>query len=340
MQIRCPDCQFERDIDLTRIPASATVATCPRCGRRFHFRKQFTELSPEHEGENAGAGGAGSPAMPDGALPPAAPDTPEGPKERDPLPPGAVIPDLQSDAGAPRAERDASGQPEYRAEHRTEAQETTQAEERPSRMELPGVPWEHPESFGFFGSFYHTLLRVLFRAPDFFRNMGRGVPVGKAVVFFVLMRFLEAVAVRLWSQDLLREVTENSPNPQAIELANQLMHDMSTPMFLLATPFTAVFQLFFLAALYSLMIRLAQPDKADFSVVVRVLAYSAAPCVFSVVPFVGSAVASIWCVVASFVGCKYALGLSWGKTALALAPLFILGVAVLVQASLLMRSML
>ena len=34
MQIRCPDCQFERDIDLTRIPASATVATCPRCGRR------------------------------------------------------------------------------------------------------------------------------------------------------------------------------------------------------------------------------------------------------------------------------------------------------------------
>ena len=40
------------------------------------------------------------------------------------------------------------------------------------------------------------------------------------------------------------------------------------------------------------------------------------------------------------VGCKYALGLSWGKTALALAPLFILGVAVLIQVSLLMRSML
>jgi len=111
-------------------------------------------------------------------------------------------------------------------------------------------------------------------------------------------------------------------------------------MFLLATPFTAVFQLFFLAALYGLMIRLAQPDKADFSVVVRVIAYSAAPCVFSIVPFVGSAVASVWCVAVSFAGCKYALGLSWGKTALALAPLFILGVAVLVQMSLLMRSML
>ena len=50
--------------------------------------------------------------------------------------------------------------------------------------------------------------------------------------------------------------------------------------------------------------------------------------------------ASVWCVAVSFAGCKYALGLSWGKTALALAPLFILGVAVLVQMSLLMRSML
>lgn len=59
-----------------------------------------------------------------------------------------------------------------------------------------------------------------------------------------------------------------------------------------------------------------------------------------IMPFVGSAVASVWCVAVSFAGCKYALGLSWGKTALALAPLFILGVAVLVQMSLLMRSML
>ena len=117
-------------------------------------------------------------------------------------------------------------------------------------------------------------------------------------------------------------------------------NSFTLPVFAFCGALITTLLIFFLAALYGLMIRLAQPDKADFSVVVRVIAYSAAPCVFSIVPFVGSAVASVWCVAVSFAGCKYALGLSWGKTALALAPLFILGVAVLVQMSLLMRSML
>lgn len=322
MQIRCPDCRFERDIDLTSIPASATVATCPRCGRRFHFRKQFTEIPPEQEEKlNAEQAKPGAPDVPD----PASRDAADG-RSAENSPVNRVEHDMSaSDAAAREIHSPEAEKPQTRP---------------PALAEAPGVPWEHPEIFGFFGSFYHTLLRVLFRAPDFFRGMGRGVPIGKAVMFFVLMRFLEAAALRFWSQDILRQVTESSPSPEAIALANQLMHDMSTPMFLLATPFTAVFQLFFLAALYSLMIRLAQPDRADFGVVARVLAYSAAPCVFSLVPFAGSVVASVWCVVVSFVGCKYALGLSWGKTALALAPLFILGVAVLVQVSLLMQSML
>ncbi len=319
MLIRCPDCQFERDIDLTRIPASATVATCPRCGRRFHFRKQFADRERAAEEK---------------------PETTVSPTDLSTEKTSAENASVKT----PEAETPPENRPHHSSDaenaKRDHAEEAAKAQEHSSRQEMPGVPWEHPEVFGFFGSFYHTLLRVLFRAPDFFRNLGRGVPFGKAVVFFVLMRFLEAVVIRFWSQDLLRQVSETSPNPQAMELANQLMQDMSTPMFLLATPFTAVFQLFFLAALYGLMIRLAQPDKADFGVVVRVLAYSAAPCIFSIVPFVGSAVASIWCVAVSFAGCKYALGLSWGKTALALAPLFILAVAVLVQMSLLMRSML
>lgn len=319
MLIRCPDCQFERDIDLTRIPASATVATCPRCGRRFHFRKQFADRERAAE-EN-----------PETTVSPNTLSTESGSEEN-------------ASAKTPEAGTSPENQPHLSSDTENtkpeHAEEAATAQERSPRQDVAGVPWEHPEVFGFFGSFYHTLLRVLFRAPDFFRNLGRGVPFGKAVVFFVLMRFLEAVVIRFWSQDLLRQVSETSPNPQAMELANQLMQDMSTPMFLLATPFTAVFQLFFLAALYGLMIRLAQPDKADFGVVVRVLAYSAAPCIFSIVPFVGSVVASIWCVAVSFAGCKYALGLSWGKTALALAPLFILAVAVLVQMSLLMRSML
>ena len=38
MMIRCPECEFARSIDESKIPATAQVATCPRCKARFRFR--------------------------------------------------------------------------------------------------------------------------------------------------------------------------------------------------------------------------------------------------------------------------------------------------------------
>lgn len=117
------------------------------------------------------------------------------------------------------------------------------------------------------------------------------------------------------------------------------MQGLSTPLILVMTPFIMLIQLFLFAAFYHLMIRLAQPDKADFNTVVRVIAYSAAPLVVCVVPLVGNAVGSVWFLASTFVGCKYALNLTWPKTALALVPLFLLALAVMLamlQASLML----
>lgn len=38
MLIRCPKCRFDREISAAKIPPSAVMATCPRCGERFRFR--------------------------------------------------------------------------------------------------------------------------------------------------------------------------------------------------------------------------------------------------------------------------------------------------------------
>jgi|GEM_PF-615342 len=43
MQIICPDCQFAREVDESKIPARSQVATCPKCQTKFQFR----ELPPE-----------------------------------------------------------------------------------------------------------------------------------------------------------------------------------------------------------------------------------------------------------------------------------------------------
>mgnify|MGYP000292311163 FL=1 len=204
---------------------------------------------------------------------------------------------------------------------------------------MDGVPWEQPERYGFFPSFYQTILRVMFRAPDFFRHVRSDAPLTRPVFFYVLLSFFQTVIAHLWSMNSLQELSRTVTDPQALARIDVLMQGLSTPLILVMTPFIMLIQLFLFAAFYHLMIRLAQPDKADFNTVVRVIAYSAAPLVVCVVPLVGNAVGSVWFLASTFVGCKYALNLTWPKTALALVPLFLLALAVMLamlQASLML----
>lgn len=39
MEIICPECQFSRKVDESKIPAKSQVATCPKCKTKFRFRE-------------------------------------------------------------------------------------------------------------------------------------------------------------------------------------------------------------------------------------------------------------------------------------------------------------
>ena len=390
MLIRCPECHFERDIDTGAIPASATVATCPRCGKRFRFRDPQTgepvAVQPgAGQGMNSGDADAPAevdrPAVQERSTPPI-PHLPTEQEGDDPLPPGAIIPHLDDAPDAPPSDNAANVASEGDADPTDKAanprvaksswfgwKKKTGAEppsadagrdlppwasrdenpdrdddgrqeddDRPSGV-MDGVPWEQPERYGFFPSFYQTILRVMFRAPDFFRHVRSDAPLTRPVFFYVLLSFFQTVIAHLWSMNSLQELSRTVTDPQALARIDVLMQGLSTPLILVMTPFIMLIQLFLFAAFYHLMIRLAQPDKADFNTVVRVIAYSAAPLVVCVVPLVGNAVGSVWFLASTFVGCKYALNLTWPKTALALVPLFLLALAVMLamlQASLML----
>lgn len=319
MIIRCPECQFERDIDVSRIPDTATVATCPKCGNRFHFRG-ITESSE---------------SVPNSPEP--LPTAQEG---DDPLPPGAVIPhmegrteDRDSDGSADEGEEGHPGQGNESGQRRFGRKKTwffpffksVQVEEGGV-----GVPWEQPERYGLAGGFYHTMLQVLFRAPEFFGRMGPSLSAVRPAIFYVLLSFLDYAMTLVWSRNSLLDLSQNTADPKIAALADNVIQSLnaSVSLSLVMSPFFALLQLLFLSAIYHLMIRLAQPDRADFATVFRVIAYSASPLILCLVPLAGSGVGSLWSVACTFIGCKYALGLTWGRTALALAPLFILGLAV------------
>lgn len=513
MIIRCPECQFERSIDSSKIPSSAAIATCPKCRHRFRFRDlapgmadaagdssvasaapaasrahpavadpmpgaldgpssaTVTTNAPDApgaldtdddlpatfrrpsfqnpSGQNPSGPAASAAQAPDaatfdndyagehdhvgeprpisaadaapspagGSSTPDAPDAPDAPRAPvaqqpshghtdlsrpgdDPLPPGAVIPGRGSspardddhsdrnthengrgeprrpgsprdiwdavasvgdrwrkqsgresrpgDAGddAPHAPQDGRGDGMF-APHAT-GPERDQRDRRdrhdvrhPGERDAPlppwaasarnEVPWENLDRLGFFPGLYQTILRVMLAAPRFFSGVRSTGSLKRPVAFYLLVGIFQSLAERLWYLMSMRAFGGFIEDPQLKAWMGSVTHDMSLPMTLLLSPFTLLLQLAVLAGLYHFMIRLVEPRAADLPTTVRVISYSAAPTVLSVVPLVGPVVGSLWFVVCTFVGVKYAHRLPWSRTALAIGPLLGLGFALTVQ---------
>jgi hypothetical protein len=260
----------------------------------------------------------------------------------DALPPGAAIPEFARKEEPEEQEAKPADAQEQSADHANGtwdsrngegAQPEEAAEEFPRRGDgrPDGAPWESPEYYGFVGSFTRTLLGVLFHAPDFFRHVKCHFSVIRPILFYVLLSVFQVLCARLWSIKALRELSATATDPQTLAMAEQLMQSMNMPLMLLITPFFSILQVVFLAGVYHLMIRMVQPDRADFATTLRVVCYSAAPLVLCLVPMVGSVIATAWSVACVFIGCRYALRLSWLRMVLALLPLYILELAVITQ---------
>ena len=360
MIIECPSCRFRRDVpDASIRPGKKYKVTCPRCSGVFHFSlPEEGEIPPaEPVAESVSSPRAEAPSSPAREEAPAAEHRAQVPhlsteqEGDDPLPPGAQIPEFdKEEPTGPREEKPEEKTVQHKPsgfwehwqsirEHVREYDEGREEDASRSDGRPEGAPWESPEYYGIWGSFSRTLLGVLFHAPDFFRHVRCSFSVIRPILFYVLLSLFQMLASRLWSMKFLQELTTTATDPQVLAMAETLMRSMNLPLMLLVTPFFSIFQAVILAGLYHLMIRMVQPDRADFATTLRVVCYSAAPLVFCIVPMVGSLIASVWFVAAAFIGCKFALRLSWVRTVLALLPLYILEFALVSQIPAFMAGM-
>ena len=359
MNIQCPSCHYEREIPSSSVrPGKVYKVTCPRCAEVFQFslpeeQSEEKEKNLEQSMSSAAEGPAdNAPAVPaeEQALS-AETEAAKGQGEAsvrnvaeegdDPLPSGAEIPTFTREAPKPVAEPKQE-EPEpapssvwdswkrrVRSVDGGDAQDESYSVRTDGRHD--GAPWESPEYYGFWGSFSRTLLGVIFHPADFFRHVRCSFSVIRPLLFYVLLSLFQVLCARLWSMKALQEISATATDPQTLAMAEQLMQSMNMPLMLLITPFFSIFQAVILAGLYHLMIRMVQPDRADFATTLRVVCYSSAPLVLCIVPLFGSLVASACFVMATFVGCRYALNMPWTRTVLALLPLYILELAFVSQ---------
>ncbi|MDL2317309.1 YIP1 family protein, partial [Desulfovibrio sp. OttesenSCG-928-A18] len=174
-----------------------------------------------------------------------------------------------------------------------------------------GIPWENPSRFGWLRGFLETVHGAMFRGPDFFAGFTGWGSLGPGYLFFLLMGYLTVLGSLAWTQIAVRFL----PSVPIV-----LLQHISLPALLLMAPIALGLMLLFITGLLRLLLRLFAPDKAEFTRVFKVCAYSVAPFILSIVPFVGPVLGAVWFVVCLITGCRYALGLSWRQAAIIPLP--------------------
>lgn len=194
------------------------------------------------------------------------------------------------------------------------------------QMVTDDVPWEHPERYGIVGSLFQTIIRVMFRAPEFFSTIHSQSSALRPATFYALLGLFQTLCLQIWLSTFDNiEVLVNSP-----DMAEQISQ-FSTPMTIIMTPFISVFELLLFSAFLYLAIRITNPDQADYNLLLRVIAYAYAPSILSIIPYIGPLIGLIWFIVNIFVGVKFALRLTWQRTILALSPIFLLWLFIIVS---------
>lgn len=336
MLISCPECHFKRHVDEKQIPESATLATCPKCQNKFRFRDPETgefipEICLEREQDTQSAETKQNSAADKAdntentAENPAqnrseteehsaqAEHSKQAENTEDPVPLG------EDDLSDKTKEENPLKEPEFQAYEKAQKKRSEQYV-----MMTDDVPWEHPERYGIIGSLVQTVSRVMFRGKDFFSTIHSRVSSLRPASFYALIGLFQAVAAYFLSPNVVELLKSADIDPQKQALMENLLSGQSFPMVVITTPFIMILQLLIYTAFIYLAIRITNPEKADFPLTLRIIAYASAPMILSIVPYIGGVIGLIWFIFNIFIGIKYALRLTWQRTFLALAPIFLL----------------
>lgn len=165
------------------------------------------------------------------------------------------------------------------------------------------IPWENPAAHGRFKAFLSTIYLVMFRAPALFSQFTPYGSLAPGYVFFLIMGFFAILTSLLWGKVVAAILPE-----QAIVLSNQI----SIPSLLVIIPLALGLMLLFVAGAIRMQLNFLSPGKADFVMAYKITAYSMAPFILSIVPFVGPTIGVVWFMFCLMLGCRHAFRLSWG----------------------------
>ncbi len=288
MQIICPKCQFTRNIDPSKLPANTSHATCPKCAEKFSIVSEKESIEQKYNRDNV---------FEQEEL-----ETVEERRQR--------AHSIYKEE-AQRASEDNANEHNFDKEqenaHSTHEQENIQY--------FTMVPWEIlGNELSLYNKFYLTIKRVLTAAPLFFATMLKTYPMQRALIFYIIIGMIQFIAKMLAFQLSSTELLTDNAELQA--LYDVLTSPTTFFIGIVISPFVLLLQAHIVSLLLLFTIKLVQPQSANYPLIVRIVSYSSAAGIVSIVPIIGDYIAIPWMVFNFLLACRYSLQMSMVKASL------------------------
>ncbi|WP_231702107.1 YIP1 family protein [Desulfoplanes formicivorans] len=189
------------------------------------------------------------------------------------------------------------------------------------------VPWEHLDQFGFFPGLMETIKQVMLHPIRFFGNSTFGPGIGKALVFYLLIAEIQALAQFFWQMTGVVPMMGDSAGGAALGLG---MMGMGSAFILIMYPLILTVMLFAMVGINHLCLVVFKAADQGFVGTFKAVTYGSAPMVLAIFPLMGPLAGALWTMVTTFFGYKHIHQTTTTKVVLAmLLPVLFTGFLVM-----------
>lgn len=292
MLIVCPQCGFSREVSKDRLRGNSVIVHCPKCACRFRFSSSgLTEILPPKEQKKT--------------------DDIVKSSIHTPVPLNSPPQDEEEDIRVTAT--------------RAYAREAARFQNEQDQISGQN-PWEEaPAPAGWLNALYQTILRVMFAPQIFFRQLKPDAALSRALIFYLVFCIGQIIIEKIWIQIFISFLSGHPvDDPQLKQLLALIAPDTNLVLSTFVKVGISVGELYCFSFLMCLAYRLVAPKKTSFPLVFQIMAYSSAPAILCIIPFIGSLAGFFWGLGCLAVGLKSALNLDWPKVCVGFLPVIIL----------------
>ncbi len=150
-------------------------------------------------------------------------------------------------------------------------------------------PWEERSRYGYLNSLYLTIKEVLLAPAQFFGRMPSQIGLVQPLLFAVVVNVISAFFLWMWSltgSSLQMFIKE--------DVAEIVRGPFVYGLVFIFSPVIAVVDVFLTAGLAHVCLMLVGGNRLGFEATFRVMAYSTAVYIMTIVPFCGNLIALVW----------------------------------------------